>query len=60
MAIKLEVGKRYLFRGCIWNNIYDATVLEISPSGREVKLKFDSGNLVWRDREGLRLVEELR
>lgn len=57
--IKLEVGKRYLFlHSKHGNDVYDATVVEISPSGEFVKL-IGAGNPFWSRLTQLFPVERL-
>lgn len=58
--MELIVGRRYLFK---WYQgperwISEATVIEISPSGKRVKLG-DGGTTVWWDKGDLMPIEEL-
>ena len=60
--IKLEVGKRYLFQDhnyIFTPKYYEVTVLEISPSGKRVKLKYISGIIDWCNASEIIIVEEL-
>ena len=61
----VEDWSRYLNTRClVIDNTYSASVrevkvLEVSPSGKMVKLKFQSGNECWEDVDDYLLVELL-
>lgn len=55
-------GKRVLLQTCPYSKsqIYEARILEVSPSGQRVKLCNIDGKQYWRDSSDLFLVEILQ
>ena len=56
---KSLVGKRVLIRPFLYSFVFEAKVMEVSPSGRFVKLRYCSGEEHWRDIESMILEEIL-
>ena len=56
---KSLVGKRVLIRPFLCTQVFEAKVIEVSPSGRFVKLRYCSGEEHWRDVESIILEEVL-
>jgi len=62
--MKFETGKRYIVTGAwagkaFWETLIEVKVLEISPSGKWVKLQFCEGRNGWEGIEDWVIVEGL-
>jgi hypothetical protein len=59
--IKLQEGTTYLGNhGTEFNpRYYQFTVLEISPSGEKIKVKYLRGSIEWVDKSSIKMLEKL-
>jgi len=56
---KSLVGKRVLIRPFLCTQVFEAKVIEVSPSGKFVKLRYCSGEEQWKDAELIDVEEVL-
>ena len=56
---KSFVGKRVLIRPFLCTQVFEAKVVEVSPSGKFVKLRYCSGEEHWKDTELIDVEEVL-
>jgi hypothetical protein len=60
---KFEVGKRYLITEeyhPLDDEVYEVAVVEISPSGKRIKIQYPStGIMTWKSIKDYRIIEEL-
>ena len=56
---KSLVGKRVLIRPFLCTHVFEAKVIEMSPSGRFIKLRYCSGRESWENTESIVLEEVL-
>ena len=56
---EVKVGERFLYKRHMWEDVSEATLLEISPGKEYVKIEFAGGFVEWREADELTVVEVL-